>query len=143
MPSVPPNSAPVSEIADAGPAGSAEAAPTVRSAARVSTGASPSENTTDPVTSTGRPVALSSWVSSRKPTATSSSPPAIATTGRARRASTGVSMEPRMNPAADGSIHKTSLQWRQAQHQLQVLGNEQQGAEPDDEAEYVGGQGCV
>jgi len=48
-----------------------------------------------------------------------------------------------MNPAADGSIHKTSLQWRQAQHQLQVLGNEQQGAEPDDEAEYVGGQGCV
>ena len=49
------------------------AAPTARSAAKVSTGAS-------------------------------ARPPAMTKAGRIRRASTGVSMDPRMNPAEEGSI---------------------------------------
>jgi hypothetical protein len=40
----------------------AEAAPTARSVVGVSTGASPSEKTTDPATSTGGPPLASTWV---------------------------------------------------------------------------------
>src|SRR6266849_2708301 len=43
MPSAPPSSEPVSEIADAAPARSGGALPTIRSVARVNTGASPRE----------------------------------------------------------------------------------------------------
>src|SRR6266568_2147787 len=108
MPSAPPNSALVSASADAAPARSGGADPTARSVAKVSTGASARENTTEPVTRTASPAARSvpSSVSSPKPTAASPSPPAITNPGRTRLASTGVSMEPRMNPAEAGSIHR-------------------------------------
>ena len=43
MPSAPPSSELVSEIADAAPARSGGAAPTIRSVARVTTGARPNE----------------------------------------------------------------------------------------------------
>ena len=45
-----------------------------------------------------------------------------------------------MNPAEEGKP-QAGLQRRQSQHQLEVLGGEQQGAEADEEAEQVGGQG--
>jgi hypothetical protein len=84
------------------------AAPTARSAARVSTGASAREKMTDPATRTANPAAwsLPSWVSRPKPTAASASPPAITSPGRTRRPSSGVSIDPTTNPAEAGSIHR-------------------------------------
>jgi hypothetical protein len=52
--------------------------------------------------------------------------------------SSGVAMDPRMNPAEDGSDHSPAS-GATSQDQLQVLGGEQQCAEADEEAEQVGG----
>ncbi len=106
MPSAPPNSELVSEIAEAAPARAGGAAPMARSAATVNTGASPTENTTDPVTRTASPEAASTWVSSPTPTAASVSPPAITNAGRMWRTSSGVSMDPRMTPPPEGTVHR-------------------------------------
>src|SRR6185437_1898804 len=80
------------------------AAPIARSVARVSTGASASENTTDPVTRSARP-AGPSRVNSTRPAAASPRPAVMTKAGRTRRASTGVSMDPSTDPAEEGSIH--------------------------------------
>jgi hypothetical protein len=105
MPSAPPNSALVSDRAAAAPARSGGAAPVTRSAARVSTGARLSENTTEPATRRVRP-AVPSWVNSPNPAAARVSPAAMTKAGRTRRVSTGVSMAPRTDPAEAGSIHR-------------------------------------
>jgi hypothetical protein len=81
------------------------AVPTIRSVAKV-IGADPRENTIDPATRTARPAAGSSWVSSPKPPAARTMPAAITKAGRARRTSSGVSRDPRMNPMEEGSIHR-------------------------------------
>ena len=106
MPSAPPNSALVSASADAAPACSGGAAPTARSVAKVSTGATASWNTANPVTRIPRPPALPSWVNRPNPAAPSARPAARTKAGRIRRASTGVSMDPRMNAAEAGSMHR-------------------------------------
>src|SRR5215469_15310729 len=69
IPSAPPTSALVSVIAVTAPARCGGAAATARSIASVSTGASATENTTDPVTSSARPAArlVPSCVSSPNP----------------------------------------------------------------------------
>jgi len=82
------------------------AVPTIRSVAKVVIGADPRENTIDPATRTARPAAGSSWVSSPKPPAARTMPAAITKAGRARRTSSGVSRDPRMNPKEEGSIHR-------------------------------------
>jgi hypothetical protein len=80
-------------------------APTARSVAKVSTGASANWNTVDPVTRIPRPATLPSRVNRASPAAASARPAAMTKAGRIRRASTGVSRDPRMNPAEAGSIH--------------------------------------
>src|SRR6266568_1497657 len=106
MPSAPPNSAAVSESADAAPARSGGADPTTRSVVRVSTGARPSENTTDPVTRRASPAVLPTRVNNPRPTAASVKLAAMTKAGRNRRASAGVSKDPATKPAEDGSIHR-------------------------------------
>ncbi len=100
IPSAPPNSAPVSEIAEAAPAFSGGAEPTIRSVATAATGDSPSEKTTDPATSAA---SESAWLSTAKPAAESSSPPAITSAGRIALTSRAVSIAPATNPSDDGS----------------------------------------
>jgi hypothetical protein len=65
------------------------------------------EKFADPATSSGSPllVLLGSWVSSPKPTAARARPAAITTAGGARRTSSGVAIDPRMNPAEEGNNH--------------------------------------
>src|SRR4029077_11299179 len=138
MRSAPPNSAAVSVSADAAPARSGGAAPIARSVARVSTGASASDNTTDPVTRSPRPAGPSS-VNSPRPPAASPRPAAMTNAGRTRRASTGVSMDPRTDPAEEGSIHRPAASGDRPSTSCRVLGDEQQGAESGEEAEQVGG----
>ena len=60
---------------------------------------------TDPVTRTARSGAAVDRVSTAKPTAARREPPAITKAGRTRRTITGVSIEPTMNPAAEGTVH--------------------------------------
>src|SRR5215475_10501242 len=119
MPSAPPNSALVSVSADAAPARSGGAAPTARSVARVSTGASASENTTDPATTIPRPLALPSRVNRLRPTAPSARPAAMTKAGRNRR-----QHGPEDEPGGGGQHPQPCRQRRQAQYQLQVLGDE-------------------
>ncbi len=69
MPSAPPSSDAVSEIPDAAPARSGGAVPTMSSVVSVNTGASASEMRTDAATTTARPSAPPTWVSSTSPTA--------------------------------------------------------------------------
>src|SRR5205823_8119947 len=87
------------------PARSGGADPTTRSVVRVSTGARPSEKTTDPVTRRARP-AGPTRVNNPRPTAASVKLAAMTKAGRNHRASTGVSKDPATNPAEDGSIYR-------------------------------------
>jgi hypothetical protein len=84
MPSAPPSSELVSDTAAAAPPRSGGAVPTVMSVASVNTGARPSENKADPVTSMASPPPWM-WPSARKPAAaraTPVTPPAEGGSGR-------------------------------------------------------------
>src|SRR4051794_9340143 len=105
MPSAPPSSELVSEIAAAAPAASGGAAPTIRSVPSVTTGASPSENRIDPGTNrAGRAGDGGERRGARG--ADGASRAARATAGRTWRAIAGARGEPTMNPADQGSVHK-------------------------------------
>ena len=106
MPRAPPSSAPVSDRAAADPARSGGADPMIRSVASVPTGATPMEKTTDPATTTPSPPAPPTWVWRPNRAAARPRPPAIPRPGRARRASTGVSIDPATSPQAEGSVHR-------------------------------------
>ena len=106
MPSAPPNSELVSEIPAAAPARSGGAAPTMMSVASVNTGARPRAKTTEPLTTVASPSSPLTWASNTKPAAASTSPAAITEAGRLRRTNSGVSSEPTMKPAADGSVQR-------------------------------------
>ena len=69
MPSAPPNSALVSEIADAAPARSGGADPTTRSVVSVNTGARPSANIVEPTANIANPVDASMRVNIANPIA--------------------------------------------------------------------------
>jgi hypothetical protein len=100
MPSAPPNSELVSEIAAAAPARSGGAAPTIMSAASVYTGARPKAKTTAPVTRVASADSPSTRVSTAKPAPASAKPPAITDPGGIRRTNKGVNSAPTMNAPA-------------------------------------------
>ncbi|MNU00780.1 hypothetical protein D3C72_2440030 [compost metagenome] len=77
MPSAPPNSKLVSEIADAAPARSGGAEPTIRSVVSVPTGAKPRQRTTRPVVTSKGLLVVSTWVQMAKPMAVRTKPAAI------------------------------------------------------------------
>src|SRR5256885_17088352 len=129
MPSAPPNSALVSDSADAAPARSGGAAPTTRSVARVSTGASASEKTTDPVTRSARP-AGPSRVNSHRPAAPSAMQAAMTKAGRNRRASTRGSKDPRADAGEEGSIHNPPASGGKPHTSRRDRGMEKKGPDP-------------
>ena len=104
MPSAPPSSALVSERAEAEPARSGGAAPRTMSVTRVTDGERPIENITDATTIVPTPEETPTRVSTQNPAAARTRPAAISGAGRNRRARTGVTSEPRMNPNDHGSV---------------------------------------
>ena len=75
-----------------------------RSAASVNSGARPSDMMTSPATRSPGPPVAPTWVSSATPTSATTIPPSIATAGRIRAASGGVSCEPTTNATAPGTL---------------------------------------
>src|ERR671911_1887211 len=104
IPIAPPSSAEVSAIAEAAPARSGGATPTIRSIARVNTGARPSEKTTDPDRNVQNPEDPSSVRKTANPPAAIRNPAAINPAGGNRRASRGVSCDPTTNASAHGKV---------------------------------------
>ena len=105
MASAPPNSALVSEIADAAPARSGGAEPTTMSVVSVNTGAMPSEKIVEPMANIAKPVDASSAMNIANPMALATRPPAITNAGRIRRTTIGASIEPTTKANAHGSVH--------------------------------------
>ena len=106
MPSAPPNSALVSEMADAAPARSGGAEPMIRSVVSVNTGARPSEKIVEPTANVAKLVDASMRVNSANPSGPTARPPAITNAGRMRRTTIGVSIDPTTNASAHGSVHR-------------------------------------
>ena len=104
MPSAPPSSELVSEIAAAAPARSGGAEPTIRSVPSVITGARPREKIVVPTTMPVRPLSATRD-SATRPSAATISPVPISQGGRTRRPSAGATMDPTMNPADQGNVH--------------------------------------
>ena len=118
MPSAPPNSEQVSEIAAAAPARSGGAAPMMRSFARVNTGERPSENTTVLTTRMASPEVPIPPIATN-PAAAMTRPPHMRKAGRTRRARIGESIDPATKPRARGidqspaaSGDRPSTSWR-------------------------------
>ena len=107
------------------------------SVVRVRTGARPREITSDAVTSGARPPVAPTWVRSSSPTADIARPVAMIRDGRTTRTSRGAICEPTMNPIADGSDHRPGLERRQAEDELEVLGDEEEVADGDEDAHEV------
>src|SRR4029453_14744851 len=142
MPSAPPSSAPVSEIPEAAPARSGGAEETIRSVVAVNTGASPSE--------------MASEAPARTARAGPGGPPTRGGPPRAnpRQGQPGADHRPRADPAQDPGSQvrpddeadrrrqrpQSRLQWREPEHQLEILGDEQEVADRDEDAGQVGGQ---
>jgi hypothetical protein len=97
MPRAPPSSPVVSEIADAAPARSGGADPTIRSVVSVNTGARPKDEMTNPVTRKRNDVDASICMSNPNPTAATARPPAMIDIGGIRRTILGVKVEPTTN----------------------------------------------
>ena len=70
-----------------------------------------------------------------KPVAESVRPAAITKAGRTRRATSGASKEPATSPPADGNVQRPSLKRRELEHELEVLGDEGEGAGYHEDAE--------
>ena len=49
----------------------------------------------------------------------------------------GAAMDPKANTTPEGAIHSPASQWPHAEHELQVLGDEQERAEHHEQAEHV------
>ena len=135
MPSAPPNSAPVSEIPDAAPARSGGAAPMIRSFVSVKTGESPSEKITEAATRSrtlelSRPEGEHSEADGRR-----ASPRVITSAGRTAT-SAGASIEPTMKRER-GQRPQPGDERREAEHELEVLGDEEEDAEEDEDREHV------
>ena len=141
MPSAPPNSELVSEIAEAAPARSCGASPTIKSVASVKTGEMPSETIVVAGTTIARPGASAGLREERKPDR-----------GRAesrRRGRTRGEIrlrEDRRRQRADdegdrgGHGPEAGHERRQPEHQLQVLRHEDEHAEDDEGREQVGAE---
>jgi hypothetical protein len=106
MPTAPPTSAPVSEIAEAAPARSCGADPTISSVVTENSGARARETTTETAISTAKPeVTVTSSRPERARAATTRH--ALRTdAGRKRRMTPGARLELTTNPMADGSDHR-------------------------------------
>ena len=109
---------------EATPARSGGAAAMTRSVPSVTAGAAPSASSTDPATTAARPDSPSTRVISARPATASAAAPA--TTSRRRRGARGAG-EHRAHDEAGGRGQRPEprLQRRVAQHQLQVLGDEE------------------
>ena len=141
MPSAPPNSALVSEIAEAAPARSGGADPTIRSVVSVNTGAMPSEKIVVPRANVRSSVDRVDAGEEREAHG-GEAPAPRHQEGRARtcRTSAGVNIDPTTKDSAQGKVHSPARKRRHPQHQLQVLGEEQEPAEQEQDRQAVGGQ---
>jgi hypothetical protein len=92
----------------AAPARSGGAAPTIRSVASVTTGATAIDVMIHPATMTPSPETRRTWVISAKPSAPESMQIPISQPGGTRRTRTGASIEPTTNPPADDSVHSAA-----------------------------------
>jgi hypothetical protein len=97
MPRAPPSSPVFSEIADAAPARSGGADPTIRSVVSVNTGARPKDEMTNPVARKRNDVDASICMSNPNPTAAIARPPAMIDIGGIRRTILGVKVDPTTN----------------------------------------------
>ena len=142
MPSAPPSSAPVSEIPEAAPARSGGAEQTIRSVVAVNTGASPSEMTSEAPARTARSASGDppTWVSTAEADRRQGQPGA----DHRRRADPaqdpGRQVRPDDEPDRRRQRPQPRLQRRQPEHQLEILGDEQEVADRDEDASQVGGQ---
>ena len=75
------------------------------------------------------PVDASMRVNIAKPIAASVRPPAMTNAGRIRRTSSGASIEPTTKRERPGHGPQAAAERRQAEHQLQVLRQEEEAAE--------------
>src|SRR4029453_15902932 len=106
MPSAPPNSALVSDMADAAPARSGGAAPMIRSVVNVNTGDVPSEKIIEASANDANPVPESKPVIIQKPMADRETPTGMKTAGRTIRARGGVTKDPTTNASAHGTVQR-------------------------------------
>src|SRR5260370_20857611 len=104
IPRAPPNSVLVSDSPEAAPADSGGADPRTIPTTRLVTGASPSPNTADPITTTASP-SEEVWVRRPNPAADRPRPAAIAKAQCIRRANSGGTSDPPIIPAITGSSH--------------------------------------
>ena len=138
MPRAPPSSAPVSEMPDATPARSGRTQPTTRSVPSVTGGATPRATTTEPTTTSA--------------TLDSGSTCARHEPGRREREASGDDVRgseaahehrseqrPGDEPTRGGRP-QPCLQRRVAQHELQILGDQEEDPEGDCEAQGVRGE---
>src|SRR6266545_2470225 len=132
MPSAPPSSPPVSEIPEAAPARSGGAELTTRLVVAVNTGASPSD------TSSEAPARIARSASCDPPTRVSTPRPTAPKPHPAQDA--GRQVGPDDEPDRRRQRPQARPQRRQPQHQLEVLGDEQEVADHDEDAEHVGRQ---
>src|SRR5438128_315492 len=104
IPSAPPSSVPVSEIAEAAPARSGGAAPMTTSTVSVITSPKPNIMTMQAATTVSNddtPI----WVSIPNPTTTITSPPQIRKRGCTQRTSAGAIIEPAIDTIELGTVH--------------------------------------
>src|SRR6266566_1682101 len=143
IPSAPPSSVPVSDSPEATPARSGGTAPTIWSVARVTTGETPTASRTEPVTRTASPAPPlpGSQARAARPAAAIASPDAIVIPAPRRRATAGGELGAGDEPGRRRHGPPTCRQRRQPEHQLQVLGGEEEGPEDQEQADRVGRQG--
>ena len=128
MPIAPPNSEPVSDIAETAPARSGEALPTITSVTKVNTGARPREKMTIPdarMMRSCRPADLCQHGEPDGRQRQAASDHGCA--GRTRRA-IWRQRDPTMNAASKRHRPQPGVQRRQPEHQLQVLRDEDEDA---------------
>ena len=139
-PRAPPSSELVSEMPEAAPARSGGALPTARSAANVNSGARPSERMTTPATTSPGPPVAPACISSAMPTTATRIPPSITTgwpdPGGQRRRQLRADDE----RGGAGQAPQPCLERRVAEHELEVLGDEDRDSEHDRERERVGAE---
>src|ERR1700722_12806306 len=129
MPRAPPSSELVSAMPEAAPARSGGALPTISAVDSVGTGASPSENATEPRAIPASPV---SWERTISPALASTRPPAITRKGREHR--------PDREPGRRREHPVPGLQRRQTEDELQLLGEKDVDPEHHEDAEDIGGE---